>query len=89
MGNLRQVKMVITVFLFVCFFFETEFYYIGCVCVCLCLLCCVKTGFLCVALAVDRVGLKPVSASRVLGLKLCTTTTQVLHCSLKGKLNKS
>ena len=83
MGNLRQVKMAVTLFLFVCFFGV-------CVCVVVCVyVCCVKTGFLCVALAVDRVGLKPTSASRVLGLKPCTTTTQVLHCSLKGKLNKS
>jgi hypothetical protein len=39
-----------------------------------------KTGFLCIALAVDQAGLElrnlPASASRVLGLKVCTTTAQ-------------
>jgi hypothetical protein len=37
----------------------------------------VETGFLCITLAVLELGNPPVSASQVLGLKVCRTTAQL------------
>jgi hypothetical protein len=42
-----------------------------------------ETGFLCIALAVLELRNPPVSVSRVLGLKACTTTAQLSYFLLQ------